>query len=284
MSKSKGNAVDPFGALEKHGADAIRWFFYSSCAPWLPNKFSDKVVSEGQRKYLNTLWNTYAFYVLYANIDSFDPTKYNLKDCALTVMDKYILSVLNTTVGEVDKQLGSYHIPEAAKALYECVDELSNWYVRRCRDRYWGTEMTDDKIAAYMTLYTALVTIAKTAAPMIPFMADDIYRNLVCSVDKSAPVSIHLCDFPVVDTEAIDEKLEEQMEKVLGELPKGSKMLLGALAGAWALILLYGAFQLVKSKRNENFWKSFHTDGIGASAEKGTVTPADGGAGDYRPE
>ena len=215
MSKSKGNAVDPFEALETYGADAIRWYFYTGSAPWLPSRFSGKAVQEGQRKFLGTLWNTYAFYVLYADIDQFDPTQYNLKDCALSVMDKYILSVLNTTVGEVDKQLGSYHIPEAAKALYECVDELSNWYVRRCRDRYWGTEMTDDKIAAYMTLYTALVTLAKTAAPMIPFMADDIYRNLVCSVDKNAPESVHLCSFPEVDETMIDKALEANMKTVV---------------------------------------------------------------------
>ena len=215
MSKSKGNAVDPFEALETYGADAIRWYFYTGSAPWLPSRFSGKAVQEGQRKFLGTLWNTYAFYVLYADIDQFDPTKYNLKNCALSVMDKYILSVLNTTVREVDRQLGSYHIPEAAKALYECVDELSNWYVRRCRERYWGTEMTDDKIAAYMTLYTALVTLAKTAAPMIPFMADDIYRNLVCSVDKNAPESVHLCSFPEADESMIDSALEANMKTVV---------------------------------------------------------------------
>jgi len=215
MSKSKGNAVDPFEALKTYGADAIRWYFYTGSAPWLPSRFSGKAVQEGQRKFLGTLWNTYAFYVLYADIDQFDPTKYNLRDCALSVMDKYILSVLNTTVREVDKQLGSYHIPEAAKALYECVDELSNWYVRRCRERYWGTEMTDDKIAAYMTLYTALVTLAKTAAPMIPFMADDIYRNLVCSVDKNAPESVHLCSFPEADESMIDSALEANMKTVV---------------------------------------------------------------------
>ncbi len=215
MSKSKGNAVDPFDALNTFGADAIRWYFYTNSAPWLPSRFSGKAVTEGQRKFLGTLWNTYAFYVLYAEIDQFDPTKYNLKDCALSVMDKYILSVLNTTVAEVDRELGSYHIPEAARALSAFVDELSNWYVRRCRERYWGTEMTDDKIAAYMTLYTALVTICKTAAPMIPFMADDIYRNLVCSVDKNAPESIHLCSFPTVDETMIDKALEEDMHYVV---------------------------------------------------------------------
>jgi len=215
MSKSKGNAVDPFDALNTYGADAIRWYFYTNSAPWLPSRFSGKAVTEGQRKFLGTLWNTYAFYVLYADIDGFDPTKYNLKDCSLSVMDKYILSVLNTTVGEVDAELGSYHIPEAARALSAFVDELSNWYVRRCRERYWGTEMTDDKIAAYMTLYTALVTICKAAAPMIPFMADDIYRNLVCSVDADAPESIHLCSFPEVDETLIDKALEDDMHYVV---------------------------------------------------------------------
>ena len=215
MSKSKGNAVDPFDALETYGADAIRWYFYSGSAPWLPSRFSGKAVQEGQRKFLGTLWNTYAFYVLYADIDRFDPTKYRLKDCALSVMDKYILSVLNTTVANVDRHLGNYHIPEAAKVLYECVDELSNWYVRRSRERYWGTEMTDDKIAAYMTLYTALVTLAKTAAPMIPFMAEDIYRNLVCSVDKNAPESVHLCSFPEADESMIDKTLEANMKTVV---------------------------------------------------------------------
>ena len=215
MSKSKGNAVDPFDALNTYGADAIRWYFYTNSAPWLPSRFSGKAVTEGQRKFLGTLWNTYAFYVLYADIDSFDPTKYELKKCALTVMDKYILSVLNTTVGTVDKNLANYRIPEAAKALYEFVDELSNWYVRRCRERYWGTEMTDDKIAAYMTLYTALVTVSKTAAPMIPFMTDDIYRNLVCSVDKNAPISVHLCSFPAADESMIDRELEESMKTVV---------------------------------------------------------------------
>ena len=215
MSKSKGNAVDPFDALQTYGADAIRWYFYTNSAPWLPSRFSGKAVLEGQRKFLGTLWNTYAFYVLYADIDSFDPTKYELKNCALTVMDKYILSVLNSTVAAVDKNLSDYKIPEAARALYECVDELSNWYVRRCRERYWGVEMTDDKVAAYMTLYTCLVTLAKTSAPMIPFMAEDIYRNLVCSVDKNAPESVHLCSFPEVDNTLIDKNLEYNMNKVV---------------------------------------------------------------------
>ena len=215
MSKSKGNAVDPFEALETYGADAIRWYFYTGSAPWLPSRFSGKAVQEGQRKFLGTLWNTYAFYVLYADIDSFDPTKYSLSKCRLSVMDRYILSVLNSTIREVDDDLANYRVPEAAKALYKLVDELSNWYVRRSRERYWGTEMTEDKIAAYMTLYTALVTISKISAPMIPFMADDIYRNLVGSVDRTAPVSVHLCSFPEADVSMIDEKLEADMETVV---------------------------------------------------------------------
>ncbi len=215
MSKSKGNGVDPFDALAQYGADAIRWYFYTTSAPWLPSRFSGKAVMEGQRKFLGTLWNTYAFYVLYADIDSFDPTKYNLKDCALTVMDRYILSVLNSTITAVDGNLSSYRIPEAAKALSQCVDELSNWYVRRCRERYWGVEMTEDKIAAYMTLYTCLVTLAKLSAPMVPFMADDIYRNLVGSVDKTAPISVHLCSYPQCDESWIDKSLEENMNRVV---------------------------------------------------------------------
>ena len=215
MSKSKGNAVDPFTALEELGADAIRWYFYTNSAPWLPNRFHDKAVTEGQRKFMGTLWNTYAFYVLYANIDKFDPTKHNLADCKLSVMDKWLLSRLNSTVETVDNNLENYRIPEAARALQEFVDEMSNWYVRRGRERYWVQGMTDDKLAAYMTLYTALVTTVKTAAPMIPFMTENIYQNLVRTVDKSAPKSIHLCEFPEVDKSAIDKKLEDNMEKVL---------------------------------------------------------------------
>ena len=215
MSKSKGNAVDPMEALQTYGADAIRWYFYTNSAPWLPNRFHGKAVTEGQRKFLSTLWNTYAFYVLYANIDSFDPTKYSLKDAALTIMDKWVLSRLNSTVKAVDKNLGNYKIPEAARALQQFVDELSNWYVRRGRERYWVQGLTDDKIAAYLTLYTALVTISKAAAPMIPFMTESIYQNLVRSVDKSAPASIHLCDFPTVCEEAIDLTLETSMDEVL---------------------------------------------------------------------
>ena len=215
MSKSKGNAVDPFEALEKFGADAIRWYFYTNSAPWLPNRFHDKAVTEGQRKFMGTLWNTYAFYVLYANIDEFDPTKYSLKDCKLTVMDKWLLSKLNSMVQSVDDNLADYRIPEAARALHEFVDDMSNWYVRRGRERYWVQGLPEDKIAAYMTLYTALVTTAKAAAPMIPFMTESIYQNLVKSVDKTAPESIHLCDFPTVDSSAIDKSLEENMDKVL---------------------------------------------------------------------
>ena len=215
MSQSKGNAVDPFDALEKYGADAIRWYFYINSAPWLPNRFHGKAVQEGQRKFMGTLWNTYAFFVLYANIDNFDATKYTLDYDNLAVMDKWLLSRLNSTVQAVDDNLAAYKIPETARALQEFVDEMSNWYVRRCRDRFWAKGMEQDKINAYMTLYTALVTIAKAAAPMIPFMTEDIYRNLVCSLDASAPESVHLCDFPEVQKEHIDKKLEADMEVVL---------------------------------------------------------------------
>ena len=215
MSKSKGNAVDPFDALEKYGADAIRWYFYVNSAPWLPNRFHGKAVQEGQRKFMGTLWNTYAFFVLYANIDEFDATKYTLDYDKLPVMDKWLLSRLNSTVKAVDENLAAYKIPETARALQDFVDEMSNWYVRRCRDRFWAKGMEQDKINAYMTLYTALVTISKAAAPMIPFMTEDIYRNLVCSIDANAPESVHLCDFPEVKEDWIDTKLEEDMEEVL---------------------------------------------------------------------
>ena len=215
MSKSKGNAVDPFDALETYGADAIRWYFYTNSAPWLPNRFYGKAVTEGQRKLMGTLWNTYAFFVLYANIDSFDATKYTLEYDKLSVMDKWCLSKLNTMVEGVDTNLENYRIPEAARFIQEFVDELSNWYVRRCRERFWTPDMTQDKINAYMTLYTALVTVAKAAAPMIPFITEDIYQNLVRSIDRNAPVSIHLCDFPKVQAEYIDKELEENMEEVL---------------------------------------------------------------------
>ena len=215
MSKSKGNAIDPFDALATYGADAIRWYFYINSAPWLPNRFHGKAVQEGQRKFLGTLWNTYAFFVLYANIDQFDATKYQLEYEKLPVMDKWLLSKLNTAVKEVDNHLDQYRIPEAARVLDNFVDEMSNWYVRRSRERFWAKGMEQDKINAYMTLYTALVTICKCAAPMIPFMTEEIYRNLVCSVDQTAPESIHLCDFPVADEGMIDQKLEESMEEVL---------------------------------------------------------------------
>ncbi|MCI8551205.1 MAG: class I tRNA ligase family protein, partial [Lachnospiraceae bacterium] len=215
MSKSKGNAVDPFDALATYGADAIRWYFYINSAPWLPNRFHGKAVMEGQRKFMGTLWNTYAFFVLYANIDNFDATKYSLDYNALSVMDKWILSKMNTMVKAVDSNLENYRIPEAAKALQEFVDDLSNWYVRRSRERFWAKGMPQDKINAYMTLYTALVTVSKAAAPMIPFMTEDIYRNLVCSIDKNAPESVHLCDFPVADESHIDKELEDHMEHVL---------------------------------------------------------------------
>ena len=215
MSKSKGNAVDPFDALKTYGADAIRWYFYINSAPWLPNRFHGKAVQEGQRKFMGTLWNTYAFFVLYANIDEFDASKYTLDYASLSIMDKWLLSRLNTVVGEVDDHLDHYRIPEAARALQEFVDEMSNWYVRRSRERFWAKGMEQDKINAYMTLYTALVTISKAAAPMIPFMTEDIYRNLVCSVDKAAPESVHLCDFPEVHEEMIDRELEAAMEEIL---------------------------------------------------------------------
>ncbi len=215
MSKSKGNAVDPMDALNKYGADAIRWYFYSNSAPWLPNRFHEDAVIEGQRKFMGTLWNTYAFYVLYANIDEFDPTKYTLEYDKLSVMDKWLLSKLNSMVKSVDDNLGNYRIPEATKALAEFVDDMSNWYVRRCRERYWAKDMPQDKINAYMTLYTALVTLCKTAAPMIPFLTEDIYQNLVRTVDKNAPESIHLCDFPEVNESMIDPELEASMDEVL---------------------------------------------------------------------
>ena len=215
MSKSKGNAVDPFDALNKYGADAIRWYFYINSAPWLPNRFHGKAVVEGQRKFMSTLWNTYAFFVLYANIDNFDATKYTLNYDKLPVMDKWLLSKLNTMVKTVDADLGSYKIPEAARALQEFVDDMSNWYVRRSRERFWAKGMEQDKINAYMTLYTALVTVAKAAAPMIPFMTEDIYQNLVRSIDADAPESIHLCDYPEVNEAWIDKDLEANMEELL---------------------------------------------------------------------
>ena len=215
MSKSKGNAVDPFDALETYGADAIRWYFYSNSAPWLPNRFHGKAVVEGQRKFMGTLWNTYAFFVLYANIDNFDPSKYTLDYNGLPVMDKWLLSKLNTLIKTVDKDLEQYKIPETAHALQDFVDDMSNWYVRRSRERFWAKGMPQDKINAYMTLYTALVTVAKLAAPMVPFMTEDIYQNLIRSIDKDAPESIHLCDFPEANQEWEDKELEEDMDEVL---------------------------------------------------------------------
>ena len=215
MSKSKGNAVDPMDALRKHGADAIRWYFYENSAPWLPNRFHDDAVQEGQRKFMGTLWNTYAFYVLYANIDNFDATKYELEYDKLSVMDKWLLSRLNTLIKAVDNNLANYKVTETAKVLQDFVDELSNWYVRRSRERFWGKDMNQDKINAYMTLYTALTTVVKLAAPMVPFITESIYRNLVCSVDDKAPISVHLCDFPAANEAFIDTELEAEMELVL---------------------------------------------------------------------
>ncbi len=215
MSKSKGNAVDPMDALKKHGADAIRWYFYENSAPWLPNRFHDDAVQEGQRKFMGTLWNTYAFYVLYANIDGFDATAHQLEYSRLSVMDKWILSRLNTLIKTVDSNLSAYKVTETAKALQDFVDELSNWYVRRSRERFWGKELTQDKINAYMTLYTALTTLVKLSAPMVPFITESIYRNLVCSVDREAPISVHLCNFPAADDSFIDGELESKMELLL---------------------------------------------------------------------
>ena len=215
MSKSKGNAVDPMDALGRHGADAIRWYFYENSAPWLPNRFHDDAVQEGARKFMGTLWNTYAFYVLYANIDEFDPTKYTLDYDQLSVMDRWVLSRLNTMVRTVDDCLAHYRVTEAAKALQSFVEELSNWYVRRCRSRFWAKGMEQDKVNAYLTLYTALVTTVKAAAPMVPFITESIYRNLVCSVDKNAPISVHLADFPTANEAWIDPTLEDNMEVVL---------------------------------------------------------------------
>jgi isoleucyl-tRNA synthetase len=221
MSKSKGNVVDPFEALKTYGADAVRWYFYTCAAPWLPKNFSGKIVVEGQRKFMGTLWNTYAFFVLYANIDNFDAAKYTLEYDKLPAMDRWLLSRLNTVVGEVDKNLDQYRIPEAGKALQEFVDEMSNWYVRRSRERFWAGGCGQDKINAYMTLYTALVTICKAAAPMIPFMTEEIYQNLVRSIDSTAPESIHLCDYPTVCEDFIDKKLEEDMQDVLNVVVMG---------------------------------------------------------------
>ena len=221
MSKSKGNAVDPFEALKKHGADAIRWYFYVNSAPWLPNRFHDKAVQEGQRKFLGTLWNTYAFYVLYANIDEFDPSKYTLDYDQLPVMDKWLISRMNTMIRDVDSDLDAYRIPEAARALESFVDDMSNWYVRRCRDRFWAGGMEQDKINAYMSLYEALKNLCKCAAPMIPFMTEEIYQNIVRRVEPDAPESVHLCDFPEADVTKIDSELERRMDEVLNIVVMG---------------------------------------------------------------
>lgn len=215
MSKHKGNVVDPFSVLDKQGADAVRWHFYTSSAPWLPSRFYPEAVSESQRKFMGTLWNTYAFFVLYADIDKFDPTKYNLKDCKLSVMDRWVLSGLNSLIKYVDDCLNEYKIFESARKIQNFVDELSNWYVRRGRERYWGSEMSDDKIAAYMTLYTVLTELSKLIAPYTPFMAESIYQNLVRSFDKNAPESVHLTSFPVADESFIDTALEDGMEEVI---------------------------------------------------------------------
>ncbi|MFI3207198.1 MAG: class I tRNA ligase family protein, partial [Clostridia bacterium] len=221
MSKSKGNAVDPMEALYKYGADAIRWYFYSNSALWLPNRFHGKAVIEGQRKFLSTLWNTYAFYILYAEIDNFDPTKYNLDDCKLTVMDNWLLSKLNTLIKEVDEKMNDYKVQDTTKSLMNFVDEMSNWYVRRSRERFWADSLTEDKIAAYMTLSTALVEFCKLSAPLVPFITEEIYQNMVRSFDETAPISIHLCSYPVADLGKIDKELEENMEDVLKAVTLG---------------------------------------------------------------
>ena len=215
MSKHKGNVVDPWDSFNKQGADAVRWYFYTSSAPWLPSRYYDEAVSEMQRKFLGTLWNTYAFYVLYADIDDFDPSKYNLADCKLTLMDKWILSEVNQLVATVDKGLASYEITESARAIERFTDMLSNWYVRRCRERYWGSEWTADKQAAYMTLYTVLDTLVKVSAPFVPFISESIYQNITANCFDNAPRSVHLCEFPVADKKYINAKLNKTMEKVL---------------------------------------------------------------------
>jgi isoleucyl-tRNA synthetase len=256
MSKSKGNAVDPFTALETYGADAIRWYFYTNSAPWLPNRFYPRAVIEGQRKFMGTLWNTYAFFVLYANIDNFDASKYTLDPSSMTVMDRWILSKLNSMVQAVDENLGNYRIPEAGRALQEFVDDLSNWYLRRSRQRYWVKEMTQDKINAYMTLYTALVTTAKAAAPMVPFLSESIYRNLVCTHDAAAPESVHLCDFPEVQKQWIDSKLEQDMDEVLKIVVLGRAARNGAnLKNRQPLAAMY-----VKAEPLESFYQDVIRD------------------------
>ncbi|MEG2454488.1 MAG: class I tRNA ligase family protein, partial [Clostridia bacterium] len=215
MSKHKGNVVDPFTVLDKQGADAVRWYFYTASSPWLPSRFYEEAVSEAQRKFMGTLWNTYAFFVLYAEIDKFDPTQYNLSKCSLSVMDKWILSELNSLIKFVDESLNEYKIFESSRKIQDFVDELSNWYVRRCRERYWGSKMTDDKAAAYMTLYTVLTELSKLIAPYTPFMAENIYQNLVCGFYKDAPESVHLAEFPTSNSNYISSELENGMQAVM---------------------------------------------------------------------
>ncbi len=215
MSKHKGNVVDPWTVLDKQGADAVRWYFYTNSAPWIPSRFYGEAVSEVQRKYQGTLWNTYAFFTLYADIDGYDPSKYDIKTCKLSLMDRWVLSKLNTLVHEVDEWLNGYNITDSARAIQDFVDELSNWYVRRGRDRYWGDGMTEDKAAAYTTLYTVLVTLAKLTAPYTPFMSELIYRNLVVPFFPAAPISVHLCDYPVADMVWVNETLEAGMENAI---------------------------------------------------------------------
>ena len=221
MSKHKGNVVDPWSVLDKQGADAVRWYFYTAGAPWLPSRFSPEAVAEGQRKFMGTLQNTYAFFVLYANIDNFDPKDHPIENVKLTLMDKWVLSRLNQLVKRVDDDLCNYRIPEPARAITEFVDDLSNWYVRRCRERFWGKGMDDTKEAAFVTLYTVLVTLSKVIAPFVPFMAEEMYQNLVRSVYPTAPESVHLCDFPTADESLIDESLNTQMSALLSVVGLG---------------------------------------------------------------
>ncbi len=215
MSKHKGNVVDPWSVLDKQGADAVRWYFYTNSFPWIPSRFDGEAVSESQRKFQGTLWNTYAFFTLYADIDGYDPSKYDLKKCKLTLMDKWALSSLNTLVKKVNALLQDYEITTSARAIQDFSDALSNWYVRRGRDRYWGGGMTEDKAAAYTTLYTVLVTLCKLLAPYTPFMSEMMYQNLVPAFFKDAPESVHLCSYPEADEGMIDAELEHGMGDVL---------------------------------------------------------------------
>lgn len=221
MSKHKGNVVDPWSVLDKQGADAVRWYFYTSSAPWLPSRFAPEIVSEVQRKFLGTLWNTYAFFVLYAEIDKYDPSLYDIANVKLSVMDRWILSELNTLIDFVDKGLDKYNITDTSRAIEKFTDNLSNWYVRRCRERFWGSDMSEDKIAAYTTLYTALTTLAKLAAPFVPFITEQIYGNLVLPFYKNVPVSVHLTSFPVCDKAFIDTQLGETMDRVINIVSLG---------------------------------------------------------------